>query len=191
MNIIKAFLRSDNNIYFLDSRQKLSTKTLKKLLNNEFKDKCLHVMNKLLIKRIHDKYEIISALFDIKNELDNNANTVRLVIIDSLPTLFLTSADNTENNNILNHLANILRYLANKHHVAIIVNNLITIWAEGDISAINNIHERIACGKYWKTVPNFRIKLKKLRQSIEICLVKSNVIQNQKHCSVEMNELSK
>ncbi|XP_076250198.1 solute carrier family 2, facilitated glucose transporter member 5-like isoform X2 [Rhynchophorus ferrugineus] len=38
MNIIKAFLRSDNNIYFLDSRQKLSIKTLKKLLNNEFKE---------------------------------------------------------------------------------------------------------------------------------------------------------
>lgn len=37
MNIIKAFLRNDNNIYFLDSRQKLSIKSLKNICNSEFK----------------------------------------------------------------------------------------------------------------------------------------------------------
>lgn len=145
----------------------------------------------MLIKRIHNKYELITALYDIKNELDNNANSVRLVIIDSLPAVFLTSSDNIENNNILNHLANILRYLGNKHHIAVLVTNLVTTWAEGDISAVNNVQEIIVCGKYWKNIPNYRIKLKKNIQNIEICLLKTNVIQNQKHCTVEISEFSK
>lgn len=116
------------------------------------------MLSKLLVKHISSKYKLISTLFDIKQELEKGLD-VKLIVIHSISVLILNSNDPVENNHILNHLANTLRYIAIELNVIIIVTNLITTRNEWVLEGNENIVEKVCCGKYWRGVPNVRLKI--------------------------------
>lgn len=99
--------------------------------------------------------------------------------------LFLSSNDHSENNNLLNHLANVLRYIAAEHNVAVIVTNLVTTWTEGDFQSYQETIEKIACGKYWRGVPNVKVKIgKKHREGVDVSLLKFNNVCSNVSCVI-------
>ena len=97
----------------------------------------------------------------MKKDLERGLK-LRLIIIDSLPCTILNSIDRIENNASLNHLVNIMRYVAIEHHIVFLVVNLIVTWNENDG---RDTVEKPLCGKYWSTVPNTRIKIEKVESS--------------------------
>lgn len=180
---------SDSGIFFLDTKQEFSGKYLKALLSKDKnQEDCLQLMNKILVKQISTKYDLIRALFDIKQDL-KNGSSVRIIIIHYLPVLFLDTNNNTENN-IMNHLANVLRYIAHVHHVVIIITNLITTWNDGDFRFSSGIKEKVACGKYWLSIPNVRLGLNRKEENIlQISLLKHDNVTNIRQCFIDLNKI--
>lgn len=138
------------------------------------------MLSKLLVKHIPSKYTLISTLFDIIQELKKGLD-VKLIIIHSISVLTLNTNDPVENNHLLNHLANTLRYIAIELNVIIIVTNLITTWNEWVLEGNENMVEKVCCGKYWREVPNVRVKITGVDNKLEFNLLKNNNNTSNKH----------
>ncbi|XP_066253045.1 DNA repair protein RAD51 homolog 4-like [Euwallacea similis] len=176
---------SENVVYFLDTKRDFSAKCMRtKLSQIKTEEQTLLLLNRILIRHITDKYELISAMFAIKQELEQGLS-LRVIVIHSLSVLFASSTDRDENNNILNHLANILRYIAVEHNVAIILTNLVTTWTQGGFHGNSYTVEKIACGKYWSSVPNVCIKINELSENLsKLTLIKFNNVMEKKTCII-------
>lgn len=133
-----------------------------------FQEELVEALNRVLIKRVNTKHELINSLFEIKDKLQSSLK-LRVVIIDSLPALYWQSSDHSENNSFLNHTINILRYLALECNIVIVVVNLITLWNEGGFNTQDSYQEKVTCGGYWYNVPNVRLKFE--GGSEDICKV--------------------
>ncbi|RZC34393.1 hypothetical protein BDFB_003015 [Asbolus verrucosus] len=120
----------------------------------------METLSKIIVNRAYTKWDLINGLYELKNHLETDLK-LRLIIIDSLPTILLNSNDHVKNNLYLNHLVNIMRYISVQHHVAFLITNLITTWNDGDFKNQQNLVESIACGRYWLSVPNIRLKIQK------------------------------
>lgn len=173
----------------MDTKGDFSAKRLKtKLEDKTPQQDCLSLLSNIIVKQIENKFQLITALFEVKRDLEEGLEA-KVIFIDSLSTLFFSSNDHAENNNILNHLANILRYLAVERNVIIIVTNLVTTWVEGSFETCEGTVEKIACGEYWRRVPNVRVKMEKLSNEnmMQLSLSKHfNVVLNDK-CSVPLS----
>ncbi|XP_066146084.1 DNA repair protein RAD51 homolog 4 [Euwallacea fornicatus] len=176
---------SENVVYFLDTKRDFSAKHMRtKLSQIKTEEQTLHLLKRILIRHIADKYELISAMFVIKQELEQGLS-LRVIVIHSLSVLFASSMDPDENNNILNHLANILRYIALEHNVAIIITNLVTTWTQGGFHGSSHTVEKIACGKYWSSVPNVCIKISELSENLsKLTLIKFNNVVEKETCTI-------
>lgn len=142
-------------------------------------------MLRILVKRVTTKYELLNSLFDIKKEISNGLK-VRIIILDSLPCLFTNTDEyNVENNTLLNHMANIMHYLATECFVAIVVINLITVWSIGDFQE-PNVKENISCGKYWLTVPHVRLKFERNEDNYKISVLKNQSKLSNSICFVKV-----
>lgn len=122
------------------------------------------------MKQINTKYELINTLHNIKEELIKGTIKTRLIIIDSLPPLFYANSDYNRNNELINHVANILRFLANKFYVVFFITNLITLWKpEGN----ECVTEKVGCGKYWSSVPHTTLKIENFIENFQVSILKS------------------
>lgn len=115
---------------------------------------------------------MFSSLHNIQEEVKNGVK-VKLIVLDSLPVLYLQSSDLTENNGFLNYLSNTLNYLAKEFNIVIIITNLVTRWNEGDFKNINVLKERISCGTYWYNIPHVRLQIKKNGDKASVSLLKN------------------
>lgn len=139
------------------------------------------MLSKILVKLIPSKDKLISTLFDIKQELEKGLD-VKLIVIHSISVLILNSNDTVENNHLLNHLANTLRYIAIELNVIIIVTNLMITWNEWMLEGNENMVEKVCCGKYWKGIPNVRLKISEgVDDKLEFNLLKNNNNTSNKH----------
>lgn len=139
------------------------------------------------MKQIDNKFELVNSLHAIKEEI-NSGLKLRVIIIDSLPPLF-TNVDeyNVENNIFLNHTANVLHYLITECHVAIVVSNLITTWSEGNFQQ-QQIQEKLACGKYWISIPHNRLRFEKKTNNFKVSLITSCQFSINTSCNVTISK---
>lgn len=113
---------------------------------------------------------------------------LRLIIIDSLPSVILSCDDPAKNNAILNVLINIMRYMTSELHVSFLIINLIINWNDGNFKNVGVPIGRVACGKYWKNVPNTRLKFEKLegQDVYSVTVMKSDTLINKVNASVNI-----
>ncbi|XP_050310743.1 DNA repair protein RAD51 homolog 4-like [Anthonomus grandis grandis] len=177
LTMIQNLIINGKKVYFLDPKKDFSAMNMRaRLLKTEEEEKSLILLKNILLLQISDKYELISALFSIKDEIKAGLD-IRIIIIHSISTIFLNSMDYSENNNILNHMANVLRYIALELNTVVIVTNLMTIWIEGlNDESRKETKKKACCGKYWSSVPNVKIEVGSKNQEggCEIELVKFN-----------------
>lgn len=142
---------------------------------------------RILVKKCETKFDVINSLYKIQQDLLAGLK-LRIIIIDSLPAVFTRINEyNVENNIYLNHMVNILRYLITECHVVVIVVNLLMAWNEGDFK--NQIlHEKIACGKYWRNVPHTRLHLKINNDMCNLSVMKSSDIPLDSKCHLKITE---
>ncbi|KAL1490938.1 hypothetical protein ABEB36_011607 [Hypothenemus hampei] len=172
LTIIRNLLYKGEKVYFLDTKRDFSAVHMKEkllpLTGNNWTQSVLLLEN-ILIKRISCKYDLVRAIFEVKQELREGLS-VKIAIIHSVSTLFLSSNNASENNNILNHLANVLRYMMIQYNVIIVLTNLLTSWNDNV-----EFTENISGGKYWQTVPQVRLKIEKISsEHYDISLMKHN-----------------
>lgn len=153
-----------------------------------FQKQIAEVLSRILVKRTTTKDELINSLYKIKEDLKKGLNC-RLIIIDSLPPLFTNTDDyNVENNIFLNQIVCIMYFLANECHVVLVVVNLLTTWTEGGFEEMETM-EKVACGKYWGSIPHHRLKMERIDQEkSRISLLKSCQFALDKDCEVVIAE---
>lgn len=95
---------------------------------------------------------------------------------------------NVENNIFLNHLVNIMYYLAMERHMIFFVVNLLTSWTEGDFEE-KQVAENVACGKYWNSIPHNRLQIKRIAdEKLQISLIKSCQFSLLASCDVVISD---
>ncbi|CAG2065897.1 unnamed protein product [Timema podura] len=127
------------------------------------------VMERIRVTRVKDVYETHQFLHQLKGILQDGQDadsSVRLVIIDALPPLFLPFLGESHNDGLglMNHLVNTIKYLSLEYHVAFLVVN-IALWSSNE-EALENPREmsagiRPALGHFWLHVPNTRLLIQK------------------------------
>lgn len=142
-------------------------------------------MNRIKVKHISDQYELISAVYDIKNELSEGLNC-SLIIIDSMPAIFYHTGNYSNTKTVMNHFVNIARYISSELNIAIIVTNLMV--QDGENGSVR-MQYKPGLGTYWLTVPNTRILVNKQDQSTcRLKVIKSTTIEMDKQCSVTISK---
>ncbi|XP_060528589.1 DNA repair protein RAD51 homolog 2-like [Cylas formicarius] len=179
--IINKNLLLGIGIFVLDTKQEFGALQIKNALDPSSNEDLTSALEHIFVHEITTKFQLVSSLFDIKRQIENGKK-VRLIFVDSLSVLFLGSKDFVENNNILNHTANILRFLVNEYHVAVIVTNLMTQWFD-DVKDSSSLRETVACGKYWYNVPDIRLKLEKLADTT----TRATLLKDDHHIASQMN----
>lgn len=142
-----------------------------KFLKNKFYFQMITTcLSQIILNQINTKYELINTLHNIKEELIKGTIKTQLIIIDSLPPLFYSNSDYERNNELMNHLANILRYLANQFHISFFITNIITSWKP---AGNETVIETVGCGKYWSSIPQTTLKIEKFTENFQISVLKS------------------
>lgn len=196
------------NIYYIDSNLSFSGERMQSILDA----KCLddeeigNIMNKIKVVNIRNIYQLFSFLHKWKEDLQEMRGeySIRLVIIDSLPPLFFNFYGEGHNDGLaqMNHLSNLIRYLAQEHHIAFLVVNLATqyfevdgLLSEGKIKNVceetkNHTNVKPALGKYWLHVPNTRLLVEKkpCSQEAQVTVIKSANIPLGRTCKVNLHE---
>ncbi|GJQ75802.1 hypothetical protein Trydic_g17872 [Trypoxylus dichotomus] len=180
------------HVYYLDCKGDFNATRIKTMLetgkigNGEI----IETMSKIFIKRINTLYELINSLYQIKNEIERGLN-VKLIIVDSLPTLLYQFEEFCKCNSILNHFVNAMKFLTSEYHTCFVVTNILTTWYEGNIGEEKLLLEKIGCGKYWRSVPNTRLIFVKSANSekCEISMDKSCEIAVNTKCCVQIADI--
>ncbi|KAJ8986048.1 hypothetical protein NQ317_013933 [Molorchus minor] len=179
-----------DNVYYLDTKRDFSAQQLKLMLNIDNKVRRTRGCNEQnFSKKINNRKDLITSLFEIKQSLIEGLK-LRLIIIDSLPALYLQSSDHIENNSFLNNMVNILRYLTVEFNTVVVITNLITLWNEGSFKTQERYIENISCGKYWYNIPNVRLKFSKNSENkCQVTLLKTMKIPpDVRHCEVQLTK---
>lgn len=175
------------NVYYLDTKLDFRASRIKKMLGNINEINLGEILSRILVKQVNSKFELINSLYKIKEEILNVIN-LKLLIIDSLPPLFTKSDQyNVENNIHLNHVVNIMHFLTKECHIAIVVVNLISSWSDGDFKR-QNLQDIISCGKYWRSVPQVRLRLDLNNSVCQVTMLESHSHLSGATCTVAINE---
>ncbi|KAF7989181.1 hypothetical protein HCN44_007491 [Aphidius gifuensis] len=136
---------SSSRIYELH-RKNISSMKIEKFM------KCIQVYP---VENVHQLLNILHMLASKK------FNEIKLIIIDSLPTLFYNETDERKSLSFINYLSNICNYLVNECHMIIITTNLISHWRETEGFNIpidtSTINIKPTLGKFWNHIPNVRL----------------------------------
>ncbi|XP_049812665.1 DNA repair protein RAD51 homolog 4 [Schistocerca nitens] len=195
------------SIYYIDSNLSFSGERMQSILDARCLDdeEIGNIMNKVKVVNVRNIYQLFSFLHKWKEDLQEMRGdySIRLVIIDSLPPLFFNFYGEGHNDGLpqMNHLSNLIRHLAQEHHIAFLVVNLATQYFEADgllsEGKIKNACEETknysnvkpALGKYWLHLPNTRLLVEKrpCSQEAQITVTKSASIPLGRSCKVNLN----
>lgn len=159
-------------IHFIDTKLDFSGERVHSILEAKEKseEKIGRAMEKICVTRVHNFSDLYSCLYHIKNQLVAEPASIRVIVIESLPAVFLhfMGAHKMDGLGMLNCFASLVKYLAQEHHVCIIVVNLASMWVEEEstplltmdsesASATPQVEVKPVLGKYWNHVPNTRL----------------------------------
>ncbi|XP_068085617.1 DNA repair protein RAD51 homolog 4 isoform X2 [Anabrus simplex] len=190
-------------VHYVDAKLDFSGRRVQAMLESRGCDEELigEVMEKIKVTRIQDVFQLFSFLHSLKERLQHEQDErsgVRLIIIDSLPTIFFPFLGETHSGGfgLMNHLASTMKYIAQEFHIAFLLVNFATRW-HGDVApgdddenddGSSDVSETIkpTLGKYWLHVPSTRLFLEKKSKSDEVVIsvIKSTRIKVGKLCSV-------
>lgn len=153
-------------------------------------------MNQIKVTRVKNVNELLSVLYEItkSEEKWENEKSTRLAIIDSLPSLILSSLENSDSHRVLNQIAGVARFLANEHKISVITNNLVSKWRDierfGAPIFVKPITVKPYLGKFWQHVPNTRLHIEKMLncEKRKISVWKSFELKIGTSCVVELND---
>lgn len=168
------------NVFWIDTKGDFMGRKMKSMLDGSgsFEE----IMSKMLVKQLYTQHELVSALYQIKEDVYTRKLRLRLLIIDSLPPLFYQSQDFERNYGVMNDFVNVLHFLARELHIAIVVTNVITTWYEGDFNVDSVTTEKLGLGKYWYHVANTRLVIKK----DTVTILKSNRLPKGASCPIRI-----
>ncbi|KAK0178740.1 hypothetical protein PV327_007603 [Microctonus hyperodae] len=158
-------------------------------------------MCQIKVTHVTATHHLLNLLYNLTHTLSENYQKYKLIIIDSLPSLFVISSDNHDDLYALNHFANVCRFLSNEYSIPIITVNSVAIWQDSEFS-LNAPSGTVLksttimkpfLGKYWSNIPNTRLYIEhihsekrtitvwksnnnKIGTSIEITLNNSGII---------------
>lgn len=143
------------------------------------------IVNGIKIKQINNRFELVNILNEIR-DANSTISKVKLVIIDSLPSVFHHTGDLNSNLIVINHFVNIMRYLAKENKICFIITNILlqNLNLFSNEPALNNFKPGL--GTYWYTIPHFRLKLTKSEDYCDISLIKSTNLPT-RSCQVQIS----
>ncbi|XP_063238672.1 DNA repair protein RAD51 homolog 4-like [Bacillus rossius redtenbacheri] len=149
-------------------------------------------MERVQVTRVSDSYQLLGALHRLKTALQDGregGGAGRLVVVDSLAALFFSYLGEDHNDGLsqLNHVANVLRFLASECHVAVVVVNVAVrggddLRQQQDEAAAGTL--RPALGRYWAHVPSTRLLL----QDGTLSVAKSTHLPRGASCPVHVTD---
>lgn len=180
LTLMKNVSLLNSNVFWIDTKGDFAGTKMKSMLDASGSSE--DIMSKMLIKQLYTQHELVSALYQIKEDVYKRKLRLRLLIIDSLPPLFYQSQDFERNYGVMNDLVNVLHFLARELHIAIVVTNVITTWYEGDFNVDSAITEKLGLGKYWYHVANTRLVIK----NDTLTILKSNRLPKGISCTIRI-----
>ncbi|KAJ1528870.1 hypothetical protein ONE63_007241 [Megalurothrips usitatus] len=158
-------------VHLIDTKLDVSGKRIHSIIEGRESDEEVigNTMEKILVTRVNNFYELYSFLYHLKNQLVREPGSVRLIVIESLPAVFLQYMGNYKMDSLglLNNLASLVKYIAHEHYVSILIINLASIWVEEESAPLNDdsqmeppvphVDVKALLGKYWAHVPNTRL----------------------------------
>ncbi|XP_058830171.1 DNA repair protein RAD51 homolog 4 [Topomyia yanbarensis] len=164
------------DVFYCDTKSDFSARrvhrilTLRNCTNQEIQE----TMKRVKVERIFSPEILIECMENILDQIDN-LETLKVIIIDSLPALWYMHQNSKSNCyplGMLTRLVGLLRKLSSESLIAIVVVNLQV--RSSDYLAQNSTRRTIhskgvttypALGKFWETAPTTRILLSKLNNS--------------------------
>lgn len=138
------------------------------------------------MKQINDRFELISTLYDIKNELLNNIECP-LIIIDSLPATFYHTGNYNSTLSTMNHFVSIMRYISVELKTSFLLTNVMILKSVPNVSCSSSFKPGL--GTYWVNVPSTRFLIKKNNDNIcQLTVLKSTTIECDKCCEVTITK---
>lgn len=200
LTVATSIASRQKTVHFIDTKLDFSGKRVHSILESKELDEEVigSTMEKILVTRVNSFSELYSFLYHLKNELVREPGSIRMIIIESLPAIFLQHMGNNKMDSLglLNCLSSLMNYIAHELYVAIIVVNLASKWVEeeaapltedGDTTPIvPHVDIKPVLGKYWIHVPNTRLYLEHCGDSNErkISVIKSTYLPLGKSCVV-------
>ncbi|XP_043282968.1 DNA repair protein RAD51 homolog 4 isoform X2 [Venturia canescens] len=168
---INVILETDGMVRYIDTKKDFSGSRIQMMLEAKKigDEETARVMNQIKVIQVKNVNELFGVLYDMAKSEEKWANekSTKLVIIDSLPSLILsTLGKNTNSHRSLNQMAGVLRFLANEHQISVITNNLVSKWQDierfGAPIPVKPIRVKPYLGKYWEHAPNTRLHIEKM-----------------------------
>ncbi|XP_034239331.1 DNA repair protein RAD51 homolog 4 [Thrips palmi] len=195
-------LRQQKIVHYIDTKLDFSGKRVHSILESKELDEEVigNTMEKILVTRVNTFSELYSFLYHLKNQLVREPGSIRMIIIESLPAIFLQymGSNKMDSLGLLNSLASLMNYIAHEHYVSILVVNLASKWVEeeaaplsgeGDVSSpVPQVDIKPILGKYWTHIPSSRLYIERCEQSNErkISVIKSTYLALGKFCMVSV-----
>ncbi|XP_034942078.1 DNA repair protein RAD51 homolog 4-like [Chelonus insularis] len=163
-----AVKSSGTIIHYIYTKKDFSASRIQMILENKKLDDEVagRVMNQINTTHAKNVQQLFNVLYDFTQSLKQNSKNekTKLIIIDSLPGVFVMSEEKTEDNfSSLNHLTNVCHFLANEYALSIItVNSVTQPWREIDgFEGKTTTAMKPTLGKYWLYIPNTRLLIEK------------------------------
>ena len=153
-------------------------------------------MIKIKLTQVKNINELLTVLHHLTRTLkssENESNT-ELLVIDSLPALFLASNSSHDTTYSLSHLRNMCRFITSEYNVSIIATNLVTQWQEEPgivFKEGRNLKAlKPSLGKFWLHVPNTRLLIEQEQnEERKITVWKSFDLQAGTSCVVKITDV--
>ncbi|THK33073.1 DNA repair protein RAD51 homolog 4 isoform X1 [Diachasma alloeum] len=168
-------LNSDFVVHYIDSKRDFSSSRIQMILEERkvSNEEVARVMGQIKLTQIQSLPELFSTLYSLVSAKDDK---LRVIIIDSLHSLFHVTTDNYESLYSLNHLWNICKYLADECCLSVITVNAVTQWRENESLPVNGAETstiiKPMLGRFWRGVPNTRIYVEEMgndKRKLTIC----------------------
>lgn len=89
---------------------------------------------------------------------------------------------------LLNHIANLIKYIAIEYHVVVVLTNLATKDFKDDDTVLRR-NTKPCLGKYWFHVANYRLNFKKENNVIQVSLDGNSVLDNNTICNINLHQV--
>ncbi|XP_063973022.1 DNA repair protein RAD51 homolog 4-like [Diachasmimorpha longicaudata] len=157
-------LNSHFIVHYIDTKGDFSSSRIQMMLEESkvSAEEIARVMGQIRLTQIQTLPELFATLHSLASTKDDQ---LRVIIIDSLHSLFHVTKDNYESLYSLSHLWNILKYLANECNLSVITVNAVTLWKGDDGLPTEQSDTPVVkpiLGRFWRGAPNTRIYVQQM-----------------------------
>jgi RecA/RadA recombinase len=132
----------------------------------------MEALTKIRSVPVYDAFQLLEVfrmvLKEIRSENDLFYSSLRLIIIDSIGQLFISSSQTDVGDRMIADVIQQMRVLATEFGIAVLVTNLAT-QSIGQSNSTHPLHVlKPTLGEFWKSVPSARLLLHKYEQSLAV-----------------------